>query len=573
MSDRAFYVRLMKAKGQPEGHAEAWDWLHDRVKWYPRDRNYWPWRQAKRRDRWRPIAMVGVTPAVLADDNKPGVAALSLHRPPRTITVEGGTGPDASSRLASLLFQARTRRTSLVVPDGSAWVFDALLRDHVPAWVDLGYVVTPLVAGWTCKGMVVRKGRERWTLADFTALTGTDPARALAEGATPSGLASGEEDPLPALTAWVTRLQEATLATFGVYLRPTLPGTAVRSAGFDLPEGALIPRVPPYVVAMCRDGLGYRGGYVYGEKYRGLAWKVDARRLYARALCEPLGVQWTFGRCQPRDVERPGIYLCTVSGEALHPVQLGTWDGPEHGFTLRLWSGGTAIAILPSSEFAGLRAMGLTVEPGWGWVAERVVDFSAFVAKLQRVLDQYGSDSREGRAAKLLGNSLYGRLAVRPDREIAIWSRERPGKDAWPMVTPDGRPMADLWEVQEVRYSPSQQVGAAAMITGFARGYLYEEMARRIRDGASIVHAHTDGYVATGPVPADLPWETDEIGAWRLVSVDDDAIVARAGGYAIGGETKWSGAPHQGRRTVEMAWTTGGWVVRGRKVEGTKPSD
>jgi hypothetical protein len=465
-----------------------------------------------------------------------------------------------------LLFQARTRRTSLVVPDGSAWVFDALLRDHVPAWVDSGYVVTPLVAGWTCKGLIVRRGRERWTLADFMAMTGTDPAQALAENATPSGSASGAGDTLARLTAWVTRLQEATLATFSVYLRPTLPGTAVRAAGFDLPEGCLIPRPPPYVVAMCRDALGYRGGYVYGQKYRGPAWKADGRRLYARALMEPLGMQWTFGRCMPRANERPGIYLCTIAGDPLHPVQLGTWDGPETGFTLRLWNGGTAIAVLPSSEFAGLRAMGLTVAPGWGWVAERTVDFSGFVVKLQAVLNRYGADSREGRAAKLLGNSLYGRLAVRPDREIAIWSRERPARDAWPMVTPDGRPMADLWEVQELRYSPSQQVGAAAMITAWARGHLYEEMARRIRAGHTIVHAHTDGYVATGSPPADLPQATDEIGAWRLVSVDDDAIVARAAGYTIGEETKWSGAPHQGRRTVEMAWTTGGWVVRGQNV-------
>jgi hypothetical protein len=288
---------------------------------------------------------------------------------------------------------------------------------------------------------------------------------------------------------------------------------------------------------------------------------------------EPLGMQWTFGRCQPRDVERPGIYLCTISGDPLHPVQLGTWDGPETGFTLRLWGGGTAIAVLPSSEFAGLRAMGLTVAPAWGWVAERTVDFSGFVARLQAVLNQYGADSREGRAAKLLGNSLYGRLAVRPDREIAIWSRERPARDAWPMVTPDGRPMPDLWEVQELRYAPSQQIGAAAMITAWARGHLYEEMARRIRAGHTIVHAHTDGYVATGSPPADLPQATDEIGAWRLVSVDDDAIVARAAGYTIGEETKWSGAPHQGRRTVEMAWTTGGWVVRGRRVSGVKRGD
>jgi len=104
------------------------------------------------------------------------------------------------------------------------------------------------------------------------------------------------------------------------------------------------------------------------------------------------------------------------------------------------------------------------------------------------------------------------------------------------------------------------------MVTGWARSHLYEEMARRIREGATIVHAHTDGYVATGPVPADLPWDTDEIGAWRLEAVDDDAIVARAAGYVVGAETRWSGTPHEGRRTIELAWTQRGWLLQGQKV-------
>ena len=565
-SGQETYLRLMALKGYPEGHEEVWRWLFGKVESYPRDRKFWPWRRAKRVDRWRPIAMVGGTPAVHGEDSKPRIAGLTLHRPPRDETLEVGDGPEAARAIAGLLFTDRTRRTSLIVPDGSRWVFDALLRDHVATWVDDGLAVTPLVAGYVIKGMVVRKGRNRWTLSDFEAMTGSTPERALDDATTPPTTRATERSSLAELAAWVSQLQRVSLETFGVYLRPTLPGTAVRAAGFELPPEELIPRNPPWVVALCRSGLGYRGGYVYGEKYRGPAWKADARRLYARSLCEELGVGWGLGRCSPDGHEKPGVFVCTISGTALHPVQLGTWEGPDEGFRLRLWSEGTAIAVVPSSEFAGLRAMGLDVLPGWGWVATDTISFAPFVDKLQRVLNEHGPESGPGRMAKLLGNSLYGRLAVNPSREVVVWSRSEPSGDVFPLVTIKGEEIPDMWSVREVRYSPSQQVGAAAMVTGWARGYLYEEMARRIKDGARIVHAHTDGYLAVGPVPADLPWDTSTIGAWRLVSVDDDAIVARAGGYTIGGETKWSGAPNQGRRTLEIAWTTGGWTVKGRKT-------
>ena len=400
----------------------------------------------------------------------------------------------------------------------------------------------------------------------FEGMTGSTPARALDEMATPPANPRVERSPIERLTAWVTKLQEISLATFGVYLRPTVPGTAVRAAGFELPDGELIPRTPPWVVAMCRLGLGYRGGYVYGRPYRGPAWSVDARRLYARALCEPLGVRWAIGRCERDGGEAPGIFMCTVSGTPLHPVALGVWRGEELGFEAETWDGGECIAVIPSSEFAGLRAMGLTVTPGWGWVATHTVSFAPLVDKLQRVLVEHGTDSPAGRWAKLLGNSLYGRLAMNPDREIVVWSKTRPEKASFPLVTMQGEEVPDMWSVRELRYSPSQCVGAAAMVTGWARGYLYTEMARRIESGAKIVHAHTDGFIAVGDVPTDLPEVTSEIGAWRLVSVDDDAIVARAAGYTIGGQTKWSGAPNMGRRTVEIAWTTGGWVVQGRRM-------
>jgi hypothetical protein len=53
------------------------------------------------------------------------------------------------------------------------------------------------------------------------------------------------------------------------------------------------------------------------------------------------------------------------------PLYLAVWEGPGTGFRKQHWYGGTGIAIIPSTEYAGLRAMGVDVQPGCGYVASR----------------------------------------------------------------------------------------------------------------------------------------------------------------------------------------------------------
>jgi len=263
--------------------------------------------------------------------------------------------------------------------------------------------------------------------------------------------------------------------------------------------------------------------------------------------------------------EQRGVFVCTIAGTPLHPVALGVWDGPERGFIRQLWKGGECIAILPSSEYVGLRAMGLTVTPGWGMAAIASITFAPLVVDLGDAIAEHGPESSLGRVAKLIGNAIYGKLAVKPEREGVVYSVTAPKGAVFPMVTMDGERIFDLWTVDTVTYSPFQQIGMAAMITGSARSVLYVEMAKRIREGRRIVHAHTDGYVATGLPPDDLPTDSDAIGAWRLVEQDTDTTVVRGGGYVIGADVKWSGAPGWTRQQIEIAYDRG-WAVRGQRV-------
>jgi hypothetical protein len=258
--------------------------------------------------------------------------------------------------------------------------------------------------------------------------------------------------------------------------------------------------------------------------------------------------------------------MCTVSGTALHPITLPIWTGPDDGFVVRPYTDGPVVSVLPSTEYRGLRAMGLTVDPGFGWVGTHPMTLAPFIRRLQTLILTHGPNSDVGRWAKLLANTLYGRLAVNPRRDDMVYAIRQPAGSSWPVVTVTGEIVDNLWAVETERYSPAQQIGVACLVTGWARSHLYVELAKRIAEGRRIVHVHTDGYVATGSPPADLPWDTNEIGAWRLETFDDDAIVARAAGYVIGGETKWSGAPHGGRPTVELAYTMRGWTLQGQRV-------
>jgi len=224
------------------------------------------------------------------------------------------------------------------------------------------------------------------------------------------------------------------------------------------------------------------------------------------------------------------------------------------------------VAVVPSTEWAGLRAMGLTVRPGWGMVGWQPVTFAPLIDRIALVLEEHGSGSPIGRLSKLIANAIYGKMAMRSDRETLIYSIERPHDDAFPAVTTEGDELADLWTLDQNVYTSYQQVGMASLVTGSARSYLYQEMARHITSGRRVVHAHTDGFVITGGPPEDVPWVTDTIGAWRVVATDSFATVVRGGGYVLGDDPKWSGGPHWGRREIEVAFERGEYVVQGLRL-------
>lgn len=550
----------------PPGHREAWHAVLDGLEEYPHDREYWPWRARQRVDRWRPLATVtvGADTGRVHDTAIPTRLSMQRHAGREDIALYGEW--DDALKVAGLLFTRRTRGHLLVLPRGREWALNALLRWYGRAWVAEGYQLVPLVAGWELRAVVVRRGRDKWTLCDLETMTGSTVAEVLADPELALIRPDGGDRELVASWYFLRRLQALSLAELRTNLRATIGTTAIAVASAWLPDNMALSRTPPDVVALARVAFGYRGGHVHGTPYRGTCYHADVRRLYAHCLRSPLPLAWAMGHASDLGDGRPGLMMCTVTGKSLVPIVLGQWLGPERGWVRETWASGSRPCVVPSSEFAGLRALGLTVEPAWGLVADGTFSLAPLVDRLEHVIAFYGASSAMGRYVKLIGNATYGKWGSNPRRENVAWSVEPPHDDAFPMVTVDGTEVPDLWTWETVHHAPTQQVGHAALVTGQARSVLYVEMAARIAEGRRVVHAHTDGYVATGLPPTDLPTDTTEIGAWRVVRADADGIVLRGGGYVLGDDVKWSGAPGWGRRDLEVAWDRGTWIVRGEVV-------
>jgi hypothetical protein len=195
---------------------------------------------------------------------------------------------DDGERVASMLFTRRTRGHLLILTRGAEWQLNALLRWYGRAWVASGLAIVPLVAGWELRAIVIRRGRDKWTLCDFGIVTGSTIDEAVTDPMTAMIRQDGANVELDRGWWLVKRLQTLSLRELRTNLRATAGTTAIAVASAWLPHDATISRPPPDLVAMARVGYGYRGGHVHGAPYRGVCYHADVRRLYAHCLRSPL---------------------------------------------------------------------------------------------------------------------------------------------------------------------------------------------------------------------------------------------------------------------------------------------
>jgi hypothetical protein len=255
------------------------------------------------------------------------------------------------------------------------------------------------------------------------------------------------------------------------------------------------------------------------------------------------------------------------------PAYLGRFTGWSGGFERDYWNGDECWAVLPSTEFVGLRALGFRVTPRWGYVYTQVFDLSAHARAVEKAAAAAPRGSPRHIAAKVMGNAVYGKLAERPDRTDIVYAAERPGPEWAPHLTLQGDETPYLWEGPGLAHRPNQHVDIAATVTGRVRGWLYEGIAAVSAAGGRVVHADTDGLLATiDPRHALTPVDPLRLGAWR-VSDPEQAVVWGAKGYSFGNEVRAAGVsgltPEQaamvaegGTVSVEVIQTSAPWSGR-----------
>lgn len=440
--------------------------------------------------------------------------------------------------------------------------FFTFLRQFARPLVRLGCTIEPIATGSRCKALIIRKGRRSWWLTDAGEMVGAasvTEAQLAQEYAprTPAPVGSAER-----LAAALGGFQRSLLGCFGVSIRATIGAAALRAATRFVPADRWVWRPPPLLVAMCRTGHAMRGGYVYAERYDGPAFRLDVNKAYTGALAGELPLRMALTSAHGGHEGQLGVFLCRVRGPGRLPVYLGVWQGKGEGFKLDYWQGRHALAVLTSTEITGIIALGYQVQQLGGYAAIRTWTLQSFAQQVAAVCVKHGRGSAHERTAKVIGNAVYGKLAERPEREQVMYAEQRPGPEWRPMLDEHGEHVPDLWTAREIAHRPGQHVDVAATITGRVRGQVYEAAALVLALGGDVVHADTDGLLATVNPGAYLAQHAHQPGTWRVEDEPQRAIVWGRKGYAFGDQVKAAGFAGLTAADAER-------LVRGGDVETT----
>jgi len=552
--------------GLSDGESAVWDKLQASRRVRGRAWDGGPLGPTGARERRRTIAAAALVLDDWTDPDSPLPLGLHLAGEQGECYTEWDGTADASGLLLLALERAAGHGGFVAFWQGSTLDFHVFLRHIAPHAVTLGYSVQPIGVGAELRAIILsRAGRQTW-LTDVRAMSG---CRELALNEWLVAFGQGEQsERTDTLRLFHSLEQFAGIcrATLGVNPRATVGGTAVAAFRKTLPAEPLWLRPSPGLVALCRLGQAYRGGWVYGEAYRGPAWKVDCNKLYLWSLAQGVPTRHKVGLCLAHGQERPGIYLARLSGRVPLPVAVPAWSSASGTFVKEAWTHGERLTCLPSAEYPGLRALGATVTPLVGYVQSAGVDLSPFARMLYRIHAQYPRGSAQHITAKYIGNALVGKLGENPERVDLLYREGWPGETWWPYLTWDSKLLPNLWVRRRHQVAAHQRVDAAAVVTARARSHVYEWAAGYLQEGGQIVHVDTDGFILSAPPGAGDALDGATAGEYRLEAYDPEAVVLGAKSYLLDNTVHASGFAAINRRQAEVAFDGGSVVVAQRML-------
>lgn len=545
-------------------HRAIWRYLSDHQAAYVQGSNVAALKRGTRSQPDQVLAGAACTTIDLDGEPAPRLLAVAVSIAGSLGQVTDLDNDDGPERLAAALFTKRRRGTVYCFPEGGRRELHLIFRRCYRDWVARGYTLSPTASGTYLKAITVRRDKQVWQLADLRSLVGLEdmsieqvistlagPHFAAAEPAVATGIAAG---------VYASLVKEH----FGVAARLTAGATAIAAMARHIPDDCWLWKPSSLAVTLARVGGGFRGGYCYYPAYRGPGYKIDIRRAYSWALTKELPCGTSLGRCNAGTGERAGLYVCRVRGPGYSQVLLAPFAGGEHGFGRRLWNGDDCYCILPQSEFAGLRALGYVVEPGWGAVYRATFTLSAFVQQVERLAADYGPDSAQGQVGKALANRVYGKFAERANRTDVVFTASDPAGGAQPFLDAAGEEVPDAWCIERLAHRSHQHIDIAAEITALVRGRLYAAMADLDASGIGVLAVDTDGMVITAHPAGVLQLDAGTVGGWRYCGYDPEITIAGPRFASIAGRIISAGTSAQSAAVVSLAFDRGTVSVEGK---------
>lgn len=468
------------------------------------------------------------------EDGADRIASVEVRYDDETVRDFPPDDCELAAWLARYVLTSKRAGTLFVLNGGRVNIFDVMAASVCHQLIELGYVIELGKGGGGIGWLKIKRGKRTWTLTTAESMTGQPLATLLEFAASADNSADGPMDPTEvfysAISAYARLLQE----TFGSVLRPTAGMIASASARRFIPDGVRKWRPNPLLMAMEMEGKGYRGGIAYGSKFHGDVHRIDVNRQYTALLREELPCDALFTKWQGATDDRIGVFVCTIDSDVPLVYPVGAWDASTREFTYGGVERGRTVCVLHTSEFGGLYAAGVHIEPGYGFAYTSTFSLSEYVDRIESVTQRFGRASAAGYLMKPLGNLVYGKFGQRADREELCFSVESPD-DTWaPYVNDDLIDVKGVWERATTRYTIGMHVDIAAHITGAARSQLLTTWKKLEAYGYHVVRAHTDSITTTSDPREILQTDAEVFGAWKYEGAWDDALFVGANSYALG---------------------------------------
>lgn len=543
----------------------AMAYLAEKSVHYPPDTFIPPWQRQEGEGRHRPFVALHMHASYDDDTRQHRLDTLEYYDGEAREVCHTTDADELAAFMARHVLH-HTRTTHLVVTDGGeAGSLDVWLESIGQKLVALGYTIEPCMARGGITWTTIRKGKRRWEMTSAETMTGL-PLRMLLRFAGDAGESvAGRTMPAWLLHTACGAYDSFLLEWFGSALRPTVGMIASASARRCMPEDVRKWRPLPLLVAMEREGIGYRGGVTYEHKHRGEWYQIDVNRQYTALLEQPLPLSSMFGRYKGVSSGQHGVFVCTVRSDVDTKYPIGMWQGEDTGFVRGRILKGSTVTVLHTSEFEALQALGCDIETGYGFIFDTTFTLSEYVEKIRAVVQNFGRTAPQGMATKPLGNMLYGKFGQKADRWQLAYSETKPD-DSWhPYANNDRRDVPWVWEKQVRRHSMGMHVEIAAHMTGYARSQTMVTVALLESLGLQPVRAHTDSITTVHDPREVMDCDDETIGAWKFVKHGSDGIVVHANAFADDDEAHIAGFREVPRSVLEEMHA-GGEVLIAREV-------